>query len=420
MSTRLLLEGEDLPALMARIRAEMGPGARIVKAEKVRTGGVAGFFAREHYELTIEVPDVRPDPLRRVPRRPRSGETTSGPVGLDALLAAAEEAEQRAAEDDPGQQEDVGTGAAAAPSAPSKPSMSTSTPMFAEILASMQQVVGPPEQIEAGPSADGTAEGGPPGTGTDGEHVSSTGAEVVDEVPEDAVPVEATPVEPAPRPGGGSSAAALVELGVPARLLAGVADLMAPMPLSVLVRRFDKPPSVRLLPGSVVAVVGPADLALRTATQMAQRADVEPHEVVLAGAVPSVPGHGRRLQTPGALARLRSRVAEDVPTIVAVGVGEAREDWDVAAELVDALTPHQSWAAVDARRKSVDLRRWLRVVGKHRPFDALAVSGTFEAQAPGTVLGLGVPVGWVDGLPATPVVWAAVLSERMADDARWD
>lgn len=413
MSTRLLLEGEDLPALMARIRAEMGPGARIVKAEKVRTGGVAGFFAREHYELTVEVPQTEPEPFRRIPRRPRTG-TTSAPVGLDALLAAADEAEQRE-----GAAEAEGPAPAAAPG---PPTMSTSTPMFAEILASMQQVVGPVEQITATP--DGAED--PDASSADASDDAGTGeaatsaAEVVDDVPSDAVPVEATAVEPPPRQGVGSSAAALVELGVPVRLLAGVADVDAPLPLSVLVRRFDRPPSVRLLPGSVVALVGPPDLALRTATQMAQRAGVEPHDVVLAGSMPAVAGHGRRLQTPGAVARMRSRVAEDVPTVVALGVPDAREDWDLSADLLDALAPHQAWAVVDARRKAVDLRRWLRAVGKHRAFDALAACEVFDAQAPGTVLGLGTPVGWVDGLPATPVVWAAVLSERMADDARWD
>ena len=51
MPTRLLLDGEDLAGLMYRIRTEMGPDAVIVKAERVRTGGVAGFFAKERFDL---------------------------------------------------------------------------------------------------------------------------------------------------------------------------------------------------------------------------------------------------------------------------------------------------------------------------------------------------------------------------------
>lgn len=404
---RLLLEGEDLPALMARVRAEMGPGARIVKAEKVRTGGVAGFFAREHYELTVEVPDAPPTP----PGRPRP--TTPPPVeraavGLEALLAAADAAEQgpgRATADRPP------TPHPAAEAPPEQAvAVSTSSADFAEILRSMRDLVGdrPAADDDAAPAPARPAAPEPP------DDVA------VVEVPPTAVPARNVVVSEPPRPSSGSSVTALLELGVPTRLLTGFTDPDAPAPLSVLVRRFEKPPTARLLPGGVVAVVGESDLALRTALQMAARADVDPTDIVLAGVMPAVPGHGRRLQTPSALARLRARVPADAPTIVAIGTSEDRHDWGVAAEMLDTLTPHQAWAAVDARRKVVELRRWLRAVGAHRPVDALAACNTFEAQAPGTMLGLGIPVGWVDGLPATPVVWAAVLSERLADDARWD
>ncbi|GGC01722.1 hypothetical protein GCM10010972_13200 [Cellulomonas carbonis] len=433
----MLLEGEDLPALMARVKAEMGPGARIIKAEKVRTGGVAGFFARERYELTVEVPE--PETARRPAGRGRAGAGSRsgasgaagagtggavGAVGIEALLAAAE-----AAESDDGGAGGARSSADAGTAEP--PVVSTSSPSFAEILESMRQMVGPagasaaegsapppavPAEAPASDlaGADTSAQAGPDvGAG------EASSAEVVEDVPADAVETDAV-VEAPPRPGNGSSVSALLELGVPTRLLQGFSSPDTPLPLSVLVRRFDRPPTLRALPGGVIAVVGAPDLALRTSMQMAARAGVEPQDIVLAGAMPPVAGHGRRLQTPSAVARARARIAEDVPTIVAVGVGEERSDWTLAADILDALTAHQAWAAVDARRKLVDVRRWMRAVGAHRPFDALAACNTFDAQAPGAVLGLGTPVGWVDGLPATPVVWAAVLSERLADDARWD
>ncbi|MDP9392991.1 MAG: hypothetical protein M3Q27_01440, partial [Actinomycetota bacterium] len=58
MPTRLLLEGFDIEELLTRIREEHGPGARIVQAEKVRIGGVGGFFAKEKFEIAVEVDDV--------------------------------------------------------------------------------------------------------------------------------------------------------------------------------------------------------------------------------------------------------------------------------------------------------------------------------------------------------------------------
>jgi hypothetical protein len=54
-STHLRLEGPDLPSLLDQVRAEYGPGARVVHAERIRRGGVGGFFARERYHLEVEV-----------------------------------------------------------------------------------------------------------------------------------------------------------------------------------------------------------------------------------------------------------------------------------------------------------------------------------------------------------------------------
>jgi hypothetical protein len=54
-STHLRLEGPDLPSLLDQVRAEYGPGARVVHAERIRRGGVGGFFARERYHLEVEL-----------------------------------------------------------------------------------------------------------------------------------------------------------------------------------------------------------------------------------------------------------------------------------------------------------------------------------------------------------------------------
>ncbi|MDQ1294156.1 MAG: hypothetical protein QG608_2039, partial [Actinomycetota bacterium] len=61
MTTSLLLEGEDLEALLVRAHQEGGANARIVRAEKVRQGGFLGFFARERFEVAVEIPEL-PDP----------------------------------------------------------------------------------------------------------------------------------------------------------------------------------------------------------------------------------------------------------------------------------------------------------------------------------------------------------------------
>ena len=43
MPTQLQLESRELAPLLDRVRIELGPQARILSAEKVRTGGIGGF-----------------------------------------------------------------------------------------------------------------------------------------------------------------------------------------------------------------------------------------------------------------------------------------------------------------------------------------------------------------------------------------
>ncbi|NCT92663.1 hypothetical protein GXB85_17145 [Cellulomonas sp. APG4] len=410
MPPRLLLDGDDLRDLMLRVRDEMGPGARIVKAERIRTGGVGGFFAREHYELTVEVPDApaaarRPQPARR-PAAPEAARTA---VGIDALLEAAD-AEER------------GDGATQTGGGDA-PAVSTAGASFAQVLSSMQQIVGTvepatapaPQAPDGGAAAPGGEDVPPPADRDDAAPDGDAPAvEVVgrDNGPQDLL----APDEDR----AGPTVTSLLELGIPARLLTGFTDPDLPVPISRMVRRIERAPAARLTPGNVVVLVGEPGAALRTALQMAHRAGLSQRDVVLAGDGDQVQGHGRRLQTVAAAARYRARVQPEALYVVVLGVDGEPERWPHAAQMLEALAPTQAWAVVDARRKAVELRRWLRVVGQRRPFDAVAASQTFEAQAPGVVLNLGIPVGWVDGLPASPLVWAAVLSERLADDARWE
>ena len=86
MLTQLQLEGPELEPLLVRVRSELGSSARIVQAEKVRSGGVAGFFARERYELTVEVDDEQPHPAAAAVTRPTNG--TAGPVAAPAAPRA--------------------------------------------------------------------------------------------------------------------------------------------------------------------------------------------------------------------------------------------------------------------------------------------------------------------------------------------
>ncbi|MHA7264729.1 hypothetical protein ACX80W_16185, partial [Arthrobacter sp. TMN-37] len=82
---RFHLSGPSIEGLRQQVRAEYGPEAVIVRAEAVTVGGLGGFLARHHYEVTVELPDAAApstDPLPVVKR-----------TGIAALLAEADTAE---------------------------------------------------------------------------------------------------------------------------------------------------------------------------------------------------------------------------------------------------------------------------------------------------------------------------------------
>lgn len=104
MPSRLRLEAPTAAELTQRIRAEHGPAARIISAEKVTRGGVGGFLGRTHYEALIEIPDdgTAPDvpgpvapavPAARG-RRSRAA-APAARAGLAALLAEADGTEAK-------------------------------------------------------------------------------------------------------------------------------------------------------------------------------------------------------------------------------------------------------------------------------------------------------------------------------------
>jgi hypothetical protein len=74
--------------IQERVLAVHGKHAVIIAAERVTVGGIRGFFARQHYEVTVEVP--APDTHRRAAH---SGLDLNKRLGIAALLDDADDAE---------------------------------------------------------------------------------------------------------------------------------------------------------------------------------------------------------------------------------------------------------------------------------------------------------------------------------------
>jgi len=397
VATRLLLEGPDLAELMAHVRAELGPTARVVRAERVRTGGIAGFFAREKYELTVDVPDPEPVPLRA--RRPAPPREVAG--GIETLLAAAD-----AFDELPDGEHAVSTGGAT----------------FAGVLEQVRQMAGAPAPADVEvPVAPGlpeddelTAADAPPG---DSARPGDGGSPEEGARPSRGGASSQTDPEPDEEDAGSARLrTGLRGLGVPDRLLGA-----GPVTLSTVLSGLPAAPAAPRAPGAVIVVVGDPQDVDPVADLLAERLRLDPDRVLAAGAGDSGRRATVRATTAEDIARWRLRAgAGPQAAVVALGIGPGAEDRRGAGELLRACRAEQVWAVVDARTKTADVVRWLEEVGGSRGIDAVAVRGLFDTTQPGSVLDLGVPVAWIDGVPATTVAWAAALSQALGERARWD
>ncbi|MBG6213574.1 MAG: hypothetical protein LH475_07555 [Cryobacterium sp.] len=87
---RYLFEGPTLREVQERILAVHGKDATIIAAERVTVGGIRGFFARQHYEVIVEVIESA---TRR--RSAHAGLDMTARLGIAALLADADEEESQ-------------------------------------------------------------------------------------------------------------------------------------------------------------------------------------------------------------------------------------------------------------------------------------------------------------------------------------
>lgn len=431
MSKRLLLEGSDLETLLLRVRAEMGPQARVIKAERVRTGGVGGFFAKERFELTVEMPEMAAGagivdtdaPVRTAPlmtpasRGPVAPATPAGMSGIEALLDAAD------AGDGPVLDAPVLDGPALDETLP----VSTERDSFASILDSVRQL------------AYETSAGAPLGDPAPRAKTGATAPPVSPTRPAEPAPtVPDVEIVPPPAPGPqvlgktvrpaefvavrttGASFGELVDLGVPRQVLEQLPPGQGRYTLSEVLSHVPRAPQLVRGPASVVVVAGVGEPVIAAAAAIARRLGLPDSEIALAGRFTPRTGYGPWVLTGMSARRLRAATVEtENVLVVALGVGVDASDWSVAAGLVEAFDPDQVWAVVEADRTVRDARRWMAALADRHPVDAVAACNVASTTAPAAVLELGVPVGMIDSVPASAVVWAAALSEHLTDP-QWD
>jgi len=349
--TRLLLEGPAIEPLLARVHAEHGPRARIVKAERVRAGGFGGFFARERFEVTVEVDGAEPGaaPAMVDLVAPPVAPGDAGTSAADLLLAAADAGDVSQVTRLPV----LGAPVAAVPPVTSKPAVAATSP------------------VTAAPTA--------------------TAADT---------PTAEVPLTPAKS----AFAAVLGGAAVVEDVTRRVPELLGALP---------EAPPLTLPGGGVVAVVGSGRAVMRAAQAVAERLHLGPEAVLRAGSYdPSVPAWQRLTGAVDAATRAARARRYGSVTVVAVDVELEPDGHPAARDVLRALAADRLIACVDATRRPADTAAFLRSVTGGLRVDALAVHAATASSEPEAVLELGIPVALLDGRASTPAAWTALLMEQ--------
>jgi hypothetical protein len=409
------LDGPDLEELLVRARDEYGEDVRIVKADKVRSGGIGGFFAREHFELSIELNEDIHDAINAAnfndASNPDDARVGRGNPDADerpiSLLDLADAISDRELQSRVTQQHPEPL-----PFTPGiGPTVSTEGASFATILAGLTQTVAEPASAQPArePSADKAVEVRP-------TFAPAMPARVVVPTREDE--------RPQPRAVRKSRSAAraasseislrdLRDLGLPRTMLPARerGDL-----LSLLVAGLRSLPPAPRLPvtgGNVVAIVGEGEGAWDAALQVAHAMGLDEKALayLTVGGAPARIAPARRVTD---LEQLRVRLERwrkrTTPTIVVVDAPMSVKAAAWSRQAVAALDAATVWLVVPATRKTEDVARWADRLGHT---DGLVVTDVDASSDPASVLQLNIPVAWLDGRPATPGAWAGLLVDRL-------
>jgi hypothetical protein len=449
LASQRQFEGPVLEELLERVRIEAGPDARIVAANRVRKGGVGGFFAKQAFEVLVETSDATADAAMPAPgttRPPVFTRSQSPPPALASPLANA--AQARADGHAPATileladavSDDERNGVI---DLVEERTVSTQSHDFADVLNRVSRSIdATPEELAAFPEPD------PHGADIDLRDATRPAPS-----PAATAPLPNEPTEPAPQPdddldlrahtaierlttNGTLSARArapratepaaspavidryetrLSRLGVPAKLIPrGAAATALKGALVESLTRLPPPPAVPSGFGVVIAIVGDGAAPVALARDLAADIGLDPDDVVLATREPlgcGIPAWLQMSDAATAGARRRSWARRNRPTIVACSLPAGARGRRWAHEILDDLEPTITWGIVDAGAKREDIAHRVDALGG---VDVLALDNLDGTVSPAAPLELGIPVGRLELEHASPLTWTELLLERMA------
>jgi hypothetical protein len=208
----------------------------------------------------------------------------------------------------------------------------------------------------------------------------------------------------------------LVSVGMPPAMAGQItgADTYAGV-LSVLAAR-PSAPGIPDGPGEILVLAGDINLGVPIARHLLDQIGVPENHLLLAAPTTAGTGlHSSRLIPTRETAESRVEKLHNAEqawvVVLDAPVGGTDPLW--VNEMCDSIGATAVWAIVDATRKTADTARHLRTLGE---VEALVVHSVELTQDPASVLGLDLPIYSLDGKPATPHAWAAMLCARIATD----
>ena len=427
---RLLLEGPDLETLLEQIRTEYGSEARIVQAEKVRRGGVGGFFARERFTIQVEVPRARATPkllparttgsvqsvmdlvdqLNRKEETLHRGMINASLPTSSSRAKAAQSFHSVAPSAAPASSSTAPHVTVIQSSAVPAATMSTQSTSFAEVMSRLAQCIDSPvlTPTSASEGPDLTYATGP------GQLTSLRSSALLRHAAVEPQPAART----APASGRLSTGAQMVaratRMGVPWHVFADIED-----PTDVYRRLLawveSRPtaPMVVSSPGQVIVVVGEVTAATRVAAAFAREIGVDEADIHVAVPASSSAVHvnaARLLSDVSEIALRRLQWQQSVDSTVVVveaALPSAAQGW--LGAVVSALSPTFTWVVAQASTKVNDVVSWATGIGD---VDALALVNVSATGDPAAALAGPLPVGLIDGQRATVTRWMAMLTSE--------
>jgi hypothetical protein len=435
LASQLRFEGRELEELLERVRREVGADAHIVEANRIRKGGVGGFFAKEGFEVIVDAPDGgAPRPTERMVSGNATG--ASGSSGrARAPMSVLDLAEETSASE---REQVIDL---------SEPRVSTESKDFGSMLAELSRALDeeeadmplpPPPMTVPRRTYVSEEDDAPVSPRAHYRRVTTERAAAAAPAPAPApvyaepqpAPVYAEPAAvytqpvappaPMPAPVYAPEPAAptrmplaptpderLLALGLPPELtpsVAGGSDLR-----TSLVQRLATIPAPPMIPrsaGVLIAVVGIGTAPISLARRLADEMDLDPEHIVL-----STPEPVSELSHPDeADAFRRSCRRRTEPTLIACSIGNGRAQLGWAHRMLNGLEPTVTWAVVEASVKPEDIAHRVGLLGG---VDVLALTGIADTVSPAAVLNLEVPVGRLGSTPATPAAWADLLMQRL-------